>query len=208
MSENIIYSGRKSLVAYIGLIISRAIFIAIINGVFYGALYAMNEADAPAIAFEYLPKVWIGINIYLALGFIYSLFYLRSIQWIISDEGVQIKRGLLPWRKTDYMHPYEVIFEAYYDFGFFAKLFRYGGLNLRRTEGVTTEIHETRMHNAARIIGLINENLKKLRKEVKGTVVSAAKSDAEELTHLANLKNSGDISAEEYEIMKRKIIER
>jgi len=208
MSETVIYTGRKSLVAYIGFIFGQAFFIAIVNAIFYGASYAMGEAEAPASAFRYLSLAWTGINIYLALSFIYQLFWMRSIQWIITDEGVRIKRGLLPWRKIDFMHPYESIFEAYYDFGFFAKLFGYGGCNLRRTEGVTTEIHETRMHNAARIIGLINEHLKKLRKEAKGAIISPAKSDAEELSHLAKLKENGDISAKEFEIMKQKIIER
>jgi len=73
---------------------------------------------------------------------------------------------------------------------------------------VTTEIHESQMHNAARIIGLINEHLKKLRKEAKGPVISPVKSDAEELSHLAKLKENGDLSTKEYETMKRKIIER
>ncbi len=151
---------------------------------------------------------WVIVNIYMAASFIYNLFFIRTFQWIVSDEGVRIKSGLLPWKKNDLMNPYEVIFEASYDFGFFAKIFRYGGCNLRRTEGITTEIHEPYMHNAAKIIGLINKNLNHLRKEARGPKLSASRSDTEELAHLAELKNNGDISSEEYATMKRKIIER
>ena len=35
-------------------------------------------------------------------------------------------RGVLPWRKTDFFHPYDTIFESFYTFGFFAKVFGYG----------------------------------------------------------------------------------
>jgi len=208
MSEKILYTGRKSLIAYINSIIGTAILVAMINGIFYGISYAMSEAEASENAFNIFSLAWIVVNIYLAASYIYNQFYIRTFQWIVSDEGVRIKSGLLPWKKNDLMNPYEVIFEASYDFGFFAKLFRYGGCNLRRTEGITTELYAPYMHNAAKIIGLINENLKQLRKETRGPKFSATRSDAEELSHLAELKNSGDISAEEFAAMKRKIIER
>jgi len=209
MSENIIYTGRKSFVAYISLIIGRIIFIGVFNGVLYGVSWGMGEADASETAFRYLSWAWKGINVYLVFRAIYSLFYIRTLQWIITDEGVRIKAGILPWRQTNIFHPYETIFEAYYEFGFFAKLLKYGECSIRRTEGITTAISEIRMHNAAKITGLINEKLKLLRKETKGQAFApAAKTDTEELAHLGQLKADGTISAEEFETMKRKIIER
>jgi hypothetical protein len=152
---------------------------------------------------------WKGIVVYLILLALYRLVYIRSIRWIVTDEGVRIKEGLLPWRKMDYMHPYETIFEAMYSFGFFAKLFRYGTCTIRRTEGITTAIEETHMHNAGKIIGLINSHLKQSRQVAKGgPPVHATRTEVEELAGLAKLKADGDISPDEYETMKRKIIER
>ncbi len=210
MSDKTIYTGRKSFVAYISAIIGQLIFIGIINGVFYGIAWGMGEGEAPETALRYLSWAWQGVNVYVVLMAIYSLFYIRTIQWIISDEGVRIKGGILPWRKNDILHPYETIFEAYYEFGFFAKLFRYGECSIRRAEGITTAISEKRMHNAARITGLINEKLQLVRKEIRGKVATTptVRTDTEELAHLGQLKTDGTISMEEFEIMKRKIIER
>ncbi len=212
MSEEIIYTGRKSFVAYISVVIGQIIFLAIINGIFYGIDWGMRDAQAPETALRYLSWTWMAVNVYVVVMAIYTLFHIRTIRWIITDEGVRIKGGILPWRQMDMFHPYETIFEAYYAFGFFAKLFKYGECSIRRAEGITTAISESRMHNAAKITGLINEKLKLLRKEARGqTVVAAApaaRTDAEELAHLGQLKADGTISAEEFETMKRKIIER
>jgi len=209
MSEDVIYTGRKSIVAYISSVIGDVILIGIVNGVLYWIARGMAEAEASEIAFRYLSWAWKGINVYLVLMAVYSLFYIRTLQWIITGEGVRTRVGVLPWRQTDILHPYETIFEAYYSFGFFAKLFGYGECSIRRTEGITTAISATRMRNGGRIVGLINEKLKLLRKEARGQVAThATRTDTEELAHLGQLKADGTISAEEFEIMKRKIIER
>ncbi len=212
MSEEVLCTGRLSFVAYIGSLIGNAIFIGIVNAIFFGIHWVMIDKGASASVVQYLSWAWIGINVYLVLMAIYRLFYLRSIRWIISDDGVRIVAGILPWAKSDMMHPYETIFEAFYEFGFFAKLFRYGTCHIRRTEGVTTEISQEKMHNAARVSALINEKVRELRKQAKAQpvvspVVSTTSSATEELARLGQLRADGTITDEEFEQMKRKIID-
>jgi hypothetical protein len=77
-----------------------------------------------------------GVALLFSASGIYNLFYLRTIEWIITDEEMRVKSGILPWRKRSFGHPYETIFEAYFNFGFFAK----------------------------KITGLINARVKELRK--------------------------------------------
>ena len=140
---------------------------------------------------------------------IYRIFCLTSVQWIIGDEDVRITEGILPWAKSDFTHPYETIFEAFYTFGFFAKLFGYGTLCIRRTEGMTTAQNEPHMRDAAKATSFINAKIKELRKAQRQTTVTVAtsgRSQVEELASLARLKANGDISAEDYAIMKGRII--
>ncbi len=208
MTENESITCRKSWVAYVGEIKGTLVAAAILNGILYGVHWFMQEQAAPAKAFGYLETTAWVLNGLLVLELIYSLFYLRTVQWIADDEGVRIREGILPWRKHDLLHPYETIFEAYYEFGFFAKLLGYGTCHIRRTEGITTEISSAQMHRASRITGFINEKLKALRKGQRAPVVAETRpSAAEELTQLARLRENGTLSEDEFETMKRKIIE-
>jgi len=202
MSEQILHTGRKSFIAYV------------LSGT--GTMFAFLLFGGPALMF--------GINGYpgwaMLLAFVallivasgvYNLFYLSTIRWTITDEGVVVQQGILPWRKRGFDHPYDTIFEAYYNFGFFAKLFGYGTVVIRRTEGITTAESETRMNDAAKMAGLINAKVKELRKAqrpvaVPAAVTPAARSQVQELADLAKLRDAGDISTEEFETMKRRIV--
>ncbi len=209
MTENVLHTGRKSFVAYVSSIFGSVVFLTIVNAILFGISRWMMEAEAPASALHYLSLAWTGVNIYLVLTFTYQLFYMRTIEWIVGDEGVTIKRGILPWSKIDLHHPYDTIFEAYYGFGFFAKLFGYGECFIRRTEGSTTEFSEEKMRNPDKIVGMINEKLKELKRQMQGQGTPvAARTDVEELANLAQLKDDGAITTEEFETMKRKVIER
>jgi membrane protein YdbS with pleckstrin-like domain len=209
MSEDVLYTGRKSFIAYVSSIFGRVILIVIVNAIFFGVSRWWVEAEAPRNVLYYLSLAWTVVNIYLVLMSIYHLFYIRTIQWIVSDEGVTVKQGILPWAKIDFLHPYDTIFEAYYGFGFFAKLFGYGTCHIRRAEGSTTEVSEDKMQKAGKIVGLINDRLKELKQQMQGQGTPvAARTDAEELAHLAQLKEDGSITYEEFETMKRKVIER
>ncbi|GEM_PF-3346331 len=207
MSEEVLHTGRKSFVAYISVIVGNAIFLSVINGVFYGVRWLMVDNEVSGDAVRYLNWAWIAVNVYLILQTIYILFFIRTIRWDVSEEGVRIRGGILPWAKMDMMHPFETIFEAYYRFGFFAKLFGYGECHIRRTEGVTTEISEPMMHRPGKLTGLINEKLRELRKSGPNQGAPSAGSATEELARLGQLRKDGTITEEEFQQMKRKIIE-
>ena len=202
MSEQIIHTGRKSFVAYV------------LSGV--GTMFALLLFGGPALMAGFNGHAgWALFLAFVALLFVasgvYNLFYLSTIKWAVTDEEVRVMQGILPWRKRSFGHPYDTIFEAYYNFGFFAKLFGYGTIVIRRTEGITTEESETRMNDAAKIVGLINARVKELRKAqrpvaVPAVVAPAARSQVQELADLARLRDAGDISAEEFETMKRRIV--
>jgi uncharacterized membrane protein YdbT with pleckstrin-like domain len=148
-----------------------------------------------------------GVALLFSASGIYNLLYLRTIEWIITDEEMRVKSGILPWRKRSFDHPYETIFEAYFNFGFFAKIFGYGTCVIRRTEGNTTAETESYMHDAKKITGLINARVKELRKAQRpATLAPTTRSAVQELADLAKLKAAGDISVEEFETMKGKIV--
>jgi len=197
MSEQVLHIGRKSLIAYIRSAIGTSIGLLIFGTV--AGVAAFN--DHPILAL-FGVGLWLLV---LARG-IYNLFYIRTFQWIITDEAVQMKQGILPWAKSDWVHPYEIIFEAYYNFGFFAKMFNYGTCHIRRTEGVTSSQSASHMHDAGKISGLINRKVNELRKAQKPPVLATVRSEVEELADLAKLKSNGDITAADYEAMKNKII--
>ncbi len=200
MSDQVFLVVRKSFMAYVRSVIGSFfafLIFAVPTGVayFYGNLWL---AAAGAL-----------ICVLVLMRGVYKLFYLASVRWIIDDEEVRTVEGILPWAKSDFRNPYETIFEAYYTFGFFAKLFGYGTLCIRRTEGMTTAQSETHMRDVGKASGLINAKIKELRKAQRQTTVTVAtggRSQVEELASLAALKANGDISAGDYEIMKRKII--
>ena len=79
-----------------------------------------------------------GFGLLSAARGVYNLVYLRTIEWIITDEELRVESGLLPWMKRSCGHPYETILEAYFNFGSCAKMFGYGTCFIRRAEGNTS----------------------------------------------------------------------
>jgi uncharacterized membrane protein YdbT with pleckstrin-like domain len=190
----------KSLVAYV-----RAGIGTVIAFLFW--------ATASGVALNFGQNVVAAIGMAICLLVLargaYKFLYLASIKWIIGEEEVRITEGVLPWAKRDFNHPYETIFEAFYNFGFFAKLFGYGTLVIRRTEGVTTAESESHMQTPGQVTSLINSKIKELRKAQKQPTISLAagrRSQVEELAALASMRASGDINDEDYEVMKQRVI--
>ena len=201
MSDQVLFVCRKSLVAYLRSTIGTILFFLIF-------------ATATGLASFYFDSVWIfaigaALSLLVLVRGLLDFLYLSSVRWIIGEEDVRIVRGYLPWAKQDFTHPYETIFEAYYTFGFFAKMFGYGTLFIRRTEGVTTAESEPHMREAGKATKLINGKIKELRKAQKQpaiTLAAGGRSQVEELAALASMRASGDISDEDYEIMKQRVI--
>src|SRR5262249_40123053 len=114
--------------------------------------------------------------------------------------------------KSAFICPYETIFEAYYRRGFFGHFLNYGTCTIRRTEGITSAHREAYMRGARELTGLVNDRVAQdraaRRPQAAQTVVAAAPQGGSisELTELAKLRTSGDISEAEYEQMKSRII--
>jgi len=205
MQESFVYIGRKSFMAYVMSVLRTAFWAFLFAGPMFWAFFSDRPLLALALA---------AISLLIAAAGVYNLFYLRTVRWIISQEELRIEEGILPWAKSSFGHPYETIFEAYYQFGFFAKIFGYGTCSIRRTEGNTTGASETRMQDATKITTLINQRVKTYRKAMRpGAVVAApvtsapARTQVQELAELAQLKAAGAVTAEEFEVLKRGIVE-
>jgi uncharacterized membrane protein YdbT with pleckstrin-like domain len=202
MSEQVIHVARKSFMAYV---------LSAIRTTFWFVLWAIGAAVAFGFDHPIVGTILLGICLLVVANGVYNLIYLRTMKWVLTDEAVTVKFGILPWARTEFAHPYETIFEAFYTFGFFAKIFGYGELVIRRTEGNTTAETMSHMANPGVISAFINKKVKELRKAQKApmsvTVAGAeAKSAVEQLAELARLRESGAITAEDYEIMKARIV--
>lgn len=143
---------------------------------------------------------------------VYRLFYLRTVRWVVSPQGLSVSRGILPWRKWHSHAPYETIFEAFYTKSFFGHFLHYGTIGIRRAEGVTSQWQEKYIHRSAQLAGLINSRLAEVRAAMRpaaaaaAPVIPAQAVGRDSLSDLARLKANGDITVEEYERMKARII--
>lgn len=199
MTERTPYIGRKSPVAYVRTALATLFWLVVWGGA--ASLAFRNDLAG-------LGYIAVGIALVALASGLYTLAYLRTERWIVADDEVRMESGILPWRKTSFGCPYETIFEAFYTFGFFAKLFNYGTVTIRRTEGVTTHHTEHLMHDAAKLAALINTRLDEIRKLARGHGPAPARSPVEELAELARLRANGDIGDDDYDILKGRIIGR
>ena len=92
---------RKSPVAYIGSVLLTLILVFILSAVAAGGTGGVRSF------FELLTFLAVVRGIY-------RLFYLHTIRWVVSPQGLSVSRGILPWRKWHFLAPYETIFEAFY----------------------------------------------------------------------------------------------
>jgi hypothetical protein len=190
---------RKHTVAYVGLVFWTPFILAIPLAV------AVTQSGT-------LRLIFAGLCLLILVGRTYRFFYFRTIRWVVTDDGLRVSQGILPWRKWSFHHPYDTIFEAYYNHSFLGHWLNYATCSIRRTEGMTTAMSERRIRDAKTLTGLINSKLAEIRaaaKPVAPAPVAAAASapgTVERLSELARLKAAGDITADEYEVMKARTI--
>jgi len=200
MSKEVLHVGRKSFMAYVRSAIGTAVWLAIWGA---GSIFAAFNG------YSGVGLLGAGVCLLVAARGVYNLFYLRTMRWELDEEGLRVRWGILPWARSDYHYPYETIFEAYYTFGFFAKLLGYGDAVIRRTEGLTSAEEFSHMHDPGASTRVINEKIKELRQVRRGgaaIVTGANKSEVEQLAELAKLKSEGAISGDDFERMKAKIV--
>jgi hypothetical protein len=187
---------RKSFVAYIRWFLGVLIWVGIPLAV------GLNRSGT-------LRTVLLLVALFFVARRIYLLFLLRSIRWEVREDGLFIGSGILPWRRGSFLCPYETIFEAVYNRRFLGHFLHYGTVSIRRAEGVTSAMSESYMNNGLVLVTLVSERLAGLRAAMKPTAAPAmtlAPAGVGDLAELARLKASGDITAEEYELMKSRII--
>jgi hypothetical protein len=147
---------------------------------------------------------------------VYRLAWLRSVTWTVTADGLQVRRGILPWRKLSWYNPWATLFEAWYKHGFFGYLLRYGTCGVTRGEGVTTQMSDTRMGNAKRLTGLINSGVQGYRQRMTpmmttappaaAPVVASPADPVTGLSELSRLLSNGDITREEFDRLKSRLI--
>lgn len=132
----------------------------------------------------------------------------RSTSWTLTDEDLIIKSGFLPWNKIYLEIPKEDLYEALYSRGFFATIFGFGTLTIRRTEGTTSSFTTSGMTNPQEITGSINSLVREIKKKSRMNFINITnnQSVADEINKLLELKNQGLINEEEFAIQKQRLI--
>jgi uncharacterized membrane protein YdbT with pleckstrin-like domain len=148
------------------------------------------------------------LGIVLLFSSIMYILRVRSVHWIFNEEELIIKKGFLPWNKSNIEIPVEDIYEAFSSGGFWAMVFRFGDLNIRRTEGNTSGFKETVMSNHKFLIESINTKIRAIKKQKISKNDNSDKiiSVSDELLKLSVLKDKGVLTEEEFLIQKQKII--
>lgn len=134
---------------------------------------------------------------------------LMKVKWTLSEGNVFIEGGFLPWAKTEFQVPVFDIYECIYNTNLFSHIVKSGNLNLRRTEGVTSQLTVTSMTNAKEFSAQVNSMVHTYKGKKNNVYVNnstPSTSASEEIVKINDLKNKGLISESEYQIMKSKII--
>lgn len=167
----------------------------------------------PAILFFICLIVWLTIKFIALLGIIWCIHLVlkyQSTSWSLTDHELIIQKGYLPWTKSYYSIPIEDIYEAYYRHGLEAKLFKFGHLSIRRTDGTTTEFTERTMSHADELTGTVNAMVRQLKQQRYQPAQSINVQTNINITHslieLAKLKERGILTDSEFEQAKRRTI--
>ena len=185
-----------------------------------GNLFLIMFIGIPCIYFYYKTEKVTEIHPYFRVGIlILGLWVLYKtirgiilnsrVEWIFENNVLTTKSGLLPWRKTEFETDISQIYEAYFTKSFMGTILGFGGLNIRRTNGVTSKIFQFSMNNHKKMVSEINKAIStnKTNRHEKSEVITSKESLTDELRKLADLNKDGVISDEEFEKLKRKIIQ-
>jgi hypothetical protein len=185
---------RKHSIAYVRWAIGTLILLGVPVAI------AAATSGGVRIAFGVLAVLVAGRRLHL-------LLILRSFRWTVTENELRLAAGVLAWKKVDIALPYETIFDVSYNNGLLGHYLHYATVVVRRSEGMTTAWRDRHIRDGHVLAGLIADQLAKYRATLKPGAVTAAGGDGvESLGELAKLRANGDITGEEYETMKAKII--
>lgn len=151
------------------------------------------------------------IGLILVVYNVFKMLSVSKVKWELTSKELIISGGLMPWSKTEFQVPIYTVFESFYSRSILGHFLNYGTITIRRTEGSTSHIVETRLanvrHLSAIINSLVDENKKKETAVIKPSPKSqTATSIAEELAKLSELKTQGHLTPEEFDQMKKKLL--
>lgn len=127
--------------------------------------------------------------------------------WSFENNILTVKDGFLPWKRTNFSTDRTQIFEALYSSSFLGTIFGYGTINIRRTDGITSQLIETSMSKQKQFVSSINNAIEDLKSiNTSDSTVQDGLSIPDELRKLADLNKDGIISDYEFENLKNKII--
>ncbi|RUT70261.1 SHOCT domain-containing protein [Flavobacterium cupreum] len=145
----------------------------------------------------------------IAISNVIKVLNFASIAWSFDGAELLVTRGILPWNKTRIQIPIFDLYDSVVSSGFLGHYLNFGHIGIRRTEGVTSQMGETHLSKAVHFSGIVNQYIqeyKSSRNPLK-TVHDEVSNIGIELQRLVDLKNSGALTEEEYERLKKKLMD-
>ncbi len=133
---------------------------------------------------------------------------MHSVKWILNSSELYITQGVFSRNRKTIHIPIVYIDETLVSCGVLGQFLNYVHITVRRTKDTPSEIKETYLVNRRSFSQMLNQdNINDTNKENSEFFFSTpGKSTEEELKHLYLLKDIGEITFAEFEIMKQQLI--
>lgn len=213
---------RKHWFAYLKILLGYGIWFLILVVALAAAIAGASRSNPSYESESTHALVAIVVLVVMAISvilFLWSWMDTKRFTWTAEEERLVLRSGWMPWQRSEFGIAYDTIFESYFEANILDHFIGSSDITIRRTEGVTSKNVATNMKNGEEVSGMINRKIKETKAlryaapQLLSQMISEAphvgqgKSLAEQLKELAVLKADGTITAEEFELMKRKIIQ-
>lgn len=156
---------------------------------------------------------WLSIGLLIfgsivAISKILNVLYLASVTWTFNGGELQVTQGVLPWNKSRIQIPIFDIYDSSVSSGFLGHYLNFGHISIRRTEGMTSQLSESYLGKAVNFSGIVNQYVQEYKKgqNLVNTNPGQTSDVGLELQRLVDLKNTGVLTEEEFERLKKKLI--
>ena len=168
----------------------------------FGGLLALTGAGWAEWRFLLL------VGILMQARALYDMLVYRSKQWVLTDDCLILKTGILPWTKADFHIPHGELYEAYHTTGFLPKILGYATLVVRRTDGTASAFWEAKMTQPTAITGAINAAIcaNKTKQQPALQQLPSTYSLADELSKLNELLEASVITDSEFREAKLQLL--
>ena len=144
-------------------------------------------------------------GVIIAIKKILKLVYLSSVTWIFNGNELWVVRGVFPWNKTRIQIPIFDLYDSAVYNNFLGHYLNFGHIRIRRTEGLTSQIQENYLAKAVNFSQTLNLYIQEYKK--RNTNQSQKSDLGMELQRLVDLKDTGAITGEEFEKLKKRLID-